>query len=424
METEGDLTQAPATPADLAVTAAVGQLPAYRSVLAWDAAGADAEAAFNSVADLPGLLVVKAGALRGLLSRQRFMELMTHAFARELYLGRPLSRLPDEIWPEPLIVDEDGSVAEVAHRALSRPLGQSYDPLVVRCSGGVLQVLDMRVLLLAQGQVLARYAASLETTLDALRRAQDNLVEARKMAALGSLVAGIAHEVNTPTGLALTAVTHLRALTAEILEKFRAGTMKRSDLDRYLGQADEDGSHIEVNVARAAELIRSFKQVAVDQTSQERRSFALRPYIEAVLFSLRPRLKHLPHRIEVECPAELAMDSYPGALAQILSNLVLNAVIHAFPDGRAGTIRIAARSDGGMVDLSVADDGCGIPAEHLPHIFDPFFTTRRTDGGSGLGLSIVYNLATHALGGEVRCESAVGKGSCFSLRLPCEGPRP
>lgn len=422
MEPEGCSGQVSTLPIDPSVTLLVGDLPAHQAVIDWDAAGADIEKSFIGRPDLPGLLVTRNNVVRGLLTRQHFMELMANPYSPELFLRRPVSYLPEEIWQAPLVVSEAAEVAEAAQLALSRPIQYSYDPLVVHSADGTLRVLDMRVLLMAQNQVMARYAASLETTLAALQRTQDNLVEARKMAALGGLVAGVAHEVNTPVGLALTATTHLSELTAGIREKFLAGSMKRSDLERYMGLADEDSGHILVNLTRAAELIHNFKQVAVDQTSQERRRFSLRPYIEAVLFSLRPRLKRLAHRIEFDCPDSLEMDSYPGAFGQILSNLVLNAVLHAYPDGRTGTIRIVATADGGMLDLKVSDDGCGIPPENIPHIFEPFFTTRRSDGGSGLGLNIVYNLATHALGGEIWCQSDVGLGSCFHLRLPCKGP--
>ncbi len=423
----GDLShqqQIPTVSPDLDTSAVVGALPTYEVGLSWDASGGDAEAAFNRQAELPGVLVTKDGALVGLLCRARFMELMTHPFAPELYLRWPLSRLPKDIWPEPLIVAADLPIADAATRALARPAGQLYDPLVIRQIDGRLAVLGLQVLLLAEGRVLARYAASLETTLTELRLAQDNLVEARKMAALAGLVAGIAHEINTPVGLALTSGSHLRQQTAMLAEKLRAGTIKRSELDQYLVLAEEAGSHLETNLQRAAELIRSFKQVAIDQTSQERRSFDLRQYIEAVLFSLGPRLKKLPHRVEIDCPADLKMDSYPGAVAQVLSNLILNAVIHAFPQQQAGHIRIAAHSDGALVTLSVSDDGVGIPPENLPRIFDPFFTTKRGDGGSGLGLHIVFNLATRTLGGEVRCDSTPGMGTTFQLRLPLEGPQP
>jgi signal transduction histidine kinase len=176
------------------------------------------------------------------------------------------------------------------------------------------------------------------------------------------------------------------------------------------------------NLQRAADLIHSFKQVAVDQSSGERRRFALRAYIDEVLLSLAPRLKKTPHRIEVDCDETLGVDTLPGARAQILTNLVSNSLLHAFPDGRAGLMRIECRAEGREIHLRFSDDGVGIAPANLPRIFDPFFTTRRGQGGSGLGLHIVYNLATQMLRGSIRVSSNPGAGTVFDLRFPATLP--
>ena len=171
-----------------------------------------------------------------------------------------------------------------------------------------------------------------------------------------------------------------------------------------------------------AELIRSFKQVAVDQSSGERRKFLVRTYIDEILLSLAPRLKKTPHRIELDCPEAVMLDSYPGALAQILTNLVSNALMHAFPDGRVGHLRIAVETIGPLLRLSFHDDGVGIPQSDLRRVFDPFFTTKRGSGGSGLGLHIVYNLATQILRGDISVTSEPGRGATFVLTIPLKVP--
>lgn len=255
-----------------------------------------------------------------------------------------------------------------------------------------------------------------------LREAQAQLVQSEKLASLGGLVAGIAHEINTPIGVSVTAASTLENRTQRMREDYAAGTLTRPELDRYGEMAVEASRIILKNLQRAADLIHSFKQVAVDQSSGERRRFALRAYIDEVLLSLAPRLKKTPHRIEIDCDETTSVDTLPGALAQILTNLVSNSLLHAFPEGRAGVIRIQCRAEGADVHLRFSDDGVGIAPANLPRIFDPFFTTRRGQGGSGLGLHIVYNLATQMLRGTIRVHSDPGAGTVFDLRFPATLP--
>ncbi|WP_051340126.1 PAS domain S-box protein [Azospirillum halopraeferens] len=263
-----------------------------------------------------------------------------------------------------------------------------------------------------------------ERALADLRVAQDGLIRAEAMASLGELVAGVAHEINTPVGIGLTAATHLADQTRGLRERFAAGAIRRSDLAQYLDAVEEGTRLLVVNIARAAELVNSFKQVAVDQSSGERRRFDLRTHIGEVLFSLRPRLKRTAVTVDVSCPEGITMDSHPGPLAQVLSNLTINAVIHAFPDGAAGHVRITVqRLEDGFVGLEFADDGVGIAPADLERIFEPFYTTRRGDGGSGLGLHIVRNMVTDLLGGRVTVDSAPGEGTRFTLILPCTAPQ-
>jgi PAS domain S-box-containing protein len=264
----------------------------------------------------------------------------------------------------------------------------------------------------------ARSNHELAEALGRLKEAQIQLVQAEKMASLGALVAGVAHEINTPVGVGVTAASTLQARAGELRTAYENQELRRSDLDRFIALADESTQIILRNLQRAADLIHSFKQVAVDQSSGERRSFKLRGYIDEILLSLRPKLKRTAHVVEVECPDDLVVDSYPGAIAQVLTNLVTNSLLHAFDDARPGRIRIAVRREPEHVELAYSDDGRGIPPENLPRIFDPFFTTRRGTGGTGLGLHIVYNLVTQRLGGSIQVASEPGKGTRFTLLLP------
>ena len=254
--------------------------------------------------------------------------------------------------------------------------------------------------------------------LEQLRDAQKQLVQSEKLASLGALVAGISHEINTPLGTSVSAASTLQEHSARISAEHEAGKLTRSSLKHFVGLAQESSAIVLRNLQRAAELIRSFKAVAVDQSSDERRRFGLKAYIDEVLLSLRPHLRRVRSAVEVDCPEDLELDSYPGAIAQILTNFVTNSLLHAFEDAAQGHIRIAARAEQGAVTLQYSDDGKGIAPEYLTRVFDPFFTTKRGAGGSGLGLHIVFNLVTQRLGGTIEADSTVGQGARFTLRFP------
>lgn len=263
-----------------------------------------------------------------------------------------------------------------------------------------------------------------ERALRDLKEAQAHLIQSEKMAALGSLVAGVAHEINTPIGIALTGASLMAERTRLIRRDFEAGTLRRPDFADFLDTAGEAAQLMLLNIDRAAQLIQSFKQIAVDQASEERRVFDLRDYIDEVLRSLGVRIKRAAHGVEVECPADLLIDGYPGALSQVLTNLVMNSIIHGYPPGQHGTLRVAVRAVGAdEVELVYADDGRGIPPELHGKVFEPFFTTSRGAGGSGLGLNIVYNIATRRLKGRIALDSAPGRGTAFTLRFPRVAPK-
>jgi len=258
-----------------------------------------------------------------------------------------------------------------------------------------------------------------EKALQDLREAQHSLIQAEKLASLGGLVAGVAHEINTPVGIGLTGASTLAVETEKIHKLYQADDMGQQDFEDYLDVAARSARLLLSNMERAAALIQSFKQVAVDQVSDERRRFDLGVYISEVLTSLQPALRKTDVAVNVACPAGLEIDGYPGGLSQVLTNLVLNALTHAF-DGRTnGTIHIRVdQPSADLVRLSVGDDGRGIPTSNLGRIFDPFFTTRRLAGGSGLGLHIVYNIVTRTLRGSIDVESEDGVGTTFSIVFP------
>jgi signal transduction histidine kinase/ligand-binding sensor domain-containing protein len=262
----------------------------------------------------------------------------------------------------------------------------------------------------------AKHAA--EQALVDLREAQRGLIEVEKMASLGSLVSGVAHEINTPLGVAVTASSMLTDRTARLQRKFDAGELSAAELADFLGTAREASVMVDRNLERAAQLVSSFKQVSIDHHSDERRRFALSDYLRTLLRSLEPNWKRRPITFELDVEEGLDIDSHPGALAQVISNLIQNALVHAFADNEPGTLRLSARPLGAdRVELELADNGRGIPADVLPHVFEPFYTTRRGRGGTGLGLHITYNLVTARLGGQIEVRSSP-EGTRVFVRFP------
>lgn len=265
--------------------------------------------------------------------------------------------------------------------------------------------------------------AELSSALSTLKAAQQELTRSEKLAALGSLVAGVAHELNTPVGNSVMVASTLQQQTAE-LQRGLAQGLKRSALEAYVRDTTAATDMLTRNLHRAAELVTSFKQVAVDQTSSQRRRFQLEEVLSEILLTLRPMLRKTTCEVEAEIDSGLEMDSYPGPLGQVVTNLVTNAIVHGFDGRDHGQVRLrAGRWGDSELELEVCDDGNGIPPEHLARIFDPFFTTRLGQGGSGLGLNIVHTLVTDVLGGRISVDSEAGRGTCFKLLLPLSAPR-
>jgi PAS domain S-box-containing protein len=262
-----------------------------------------------------------------------------------------------------------------------------------------------------------------EAALRNLRETQNSLIEAEKLAALGRLVAGVAHEVNNPVGISLTVASALERKTAMFAAEVGRGELRRSSLNDFLDTSRDASSQLVANLNRAAELIQSFKQVAADRNYSDQRSFDLGDLTEQVVMSLRPGLRKHNLTLNVDCQPNLMMNSYPGPYGQVLTNLFLNSVAHAFPDGKAGTVEIQVRESGkDNVEVIFSDNGCGMSLDVRRRAFDPFFTTRRDQGGTGLGLHIVYSIVTNRLGGRLDLDSAPGGGTRIQMILPRTAP--
>lgn len=253
-----------------------------------------------------------------------------------------------------------------------------------------------------------------------LKQTQQQLIAKERLAALGSLTAGIAHEINTPLGISISAASSIKEDTSLISQKFTSGTMKRSELSDFVHTMEDSSSMLLGNLRRAAELVQSFKQVAVDQSSEKQRVFEFKQYLEEVLLQLNPKIKTSKHTINVEGSEYLSIDSYPGAFSQIITNLVLNSLIHAYEPEDSGVILIEFQERNEEFIFIYSDDGNGILPEHLKQIFDPFFTTKRNQGGNGLGLHIVYNLVTQKLLGTIECDSKLDLGTKFTIKMPIQ----
>ncbi|TAF84339.1 MAG: histidine kinase, partial [Curvibacter sp.] len=266
----------------------------------------------------------------------------------------------------------------------------------------------------------------LEARVDArnqeLQRAMGQLVQSEKLAALGSLVAGVAHELNTPIGNVMAVASTLTDEAGSFSRKLLSGAARRSDVEAGAARIAEASQLIERNANRAAKLINDFKEVAVDQASSRRRRFQLLAVVEEVLNTARPMFKTANHEVQLQIAADLELDSYPGPLEQVLTNLLSNSIHHGFDGTDSGRISIHAQLDGSRVLLHYADNGKGIATDNLPHIFEPFYTTKLGRGGSGLGMYIVYNLVTNVLGGHIGIESEPGAGTQIRIAIPQVAP--
>lgn len=266
--------------------------------------------------------------------------------------------------------------------------------------------------------VLEEINIQLESSNNELKETQAQLVEKEKMASLGRLVAGVAHEINTPVGISLTGITHFQKMLEKIATLIEEDELEEEYFVKFIENSRELSSSICLSLKRAADLVKSFKQVAVDQSLDGARRFKVKQYVEEILLSLHNKTKTTKHRIMVNCDEHLEIKSYPGEISQIITNFIVNSLAHAFEPTQSGEIRIEIQQNNDTLCLQYSDNGKGMDKENLKQIFEPFYTTAREQGGTGLGMHIVYNIVKQKLQGTIEVDSQMGKGVDFSITFP------
>jgi len=309
-----------------------------------------------------------------------------------------------EVFKESLYEAEKGAVAEAKRQALE----ESNQELEIKVQ--------------ERTEELADRNDALKEAVEKLKVAQDELLEREKLAALGSLVAGVSHELNTPLGNALTVLTSISDETNQITTALESGEITQTQLKTYLEYSQSGLSLAEKNLSRAGSLVKNFKQVAVDQTSESRREFDLKEVTDEIVETLKPSYKHQAFEFITDIPDHIVLDSYPGPYGQVISNLINNACLHGFDKRPYGSIRISAKTNTEGVCIVVSDDGVGMPENIQQRIFEPFYTTKLGQGGSGLGMNIVYNMVTGILGGKIQIFSKEKQGTQIELKLPMTAP--
>lgn len=260
--------------------------------------------------------------------------------------------------------------------------------------------------------------ALLLEALEELHDTKNELVKAEKMASLGELVAGVAHEINTPLGVAVTGISQIDGQLQQLETNKNTGKLTASNFDGFINETKSLVELMNDQLQVASSLIKNFKEVAVDQHNSDIRDVELNTYMNKVMDTVRPKFKPTNIDLYLDCDESLALKTRPGAFSQVVSNLLLNSLIHAFDDNEVGMVKIDCKEIGDKIKVEISDDGKGISKENLEKVFDPFFTTKRGQGGSGLGLSIVYNIVTEALGGRIEASSELGQGTTFTIELP------
>ena len=258
----------------------------------------------------------------------------------------------------------------------------------------------------------------LEDTITNLKATQNRLIESEKMASLGGLVAGVAHEINTPVGISLTGITYFSEINRKIKKNYEDNNVTEEEFKKFLEISNELAHQITANLNRTAQLVRSFKQVAVDQSSEIKREFDVKEYIKEVLLSLENITKKTNLSIEVNSKEYIVINSYAGTFSQIITNLIINSIKHGYNSGEKGTISIDISKNKNFIKIIFKDDGKGISKTNIKKIFEPFFTTNRKEGGTGLGLNIIYNIITRQLKGSIDCVSTEGEGAMFLILIP------
>ena len=255
---------------------------------------------------------------------------------------------------------------------------------------------------------------------DRLQRMQEHLIYSEKMVSLGSLVAGVTHEVSTPIGLGVTGMSHFLHQTKKLKELYDKEEMTQEDFENYLLEAEKTADIVYTNLITATNLIKSFKKISVDQSSKQSYEFNLKEYVDEIIISLHSKLKHTNITVVNEMDPTLMLNSYPGSFAQIFTNFIMNSLIHAFKDDEVGEIVISATGNDKNIVINYKDNGCGIDAQYIDKIYEPFFTTKKDEGGSGLGLQIIHYIVTQELAGEISVDSTPNKGVDFKIVIPRE----
>jgi len=272
--------------------------------------------------------------------------------------------------------------------------------------------------LATQKQTLELNEKELIKSLDQLKKAQTQLVESEKMASLGGLVAGISHEINTPVGIGVTAVSYLRECVQSLQQKIDSKSLTQTDMTKFLADANNCTALLSTNLDKASQLIQSFKEISVDQTSEAQRDVDLVGYLNEVLVSLQPKFKRHNHQINITGDEKLIVFCQAGAISQIYTNLILNSLIHAFPDKDDGQMTFNFSHDNDNITITYQDDGVGLSEDSLEILFEPFYTTKRGQGGSGLGTHILYNIVSQALNGKISAQSELGQGLLYTIEFP------
>jgi two-component system NtrC family sensor kinase len=327
------------------------------------------------------------------------------------HIGPQRNWLPDDI-------QHASQVTDIASRALANHERHTFQNEIHVLNAKLLEANDA-----LEARVLERTQALAQSNQE-LHLAMNKLVQSEKLAALGGLVAGIAHELNTPLGAALTCSTTLSSESKELAAHLASNSLKKSVLESFVATSVSASQLIERNLRRASELVTDFKQVAVDTTSARRRTFDLLETVDDVVNMLHSQMRHTQHQLHISIPVGIMMDSFPGAFEQVIANLINNSLLHGFEHKKEGQMSLTASREGSdKVTLVYEDNGCGIPNELHRRVFDPFYTTKLGQGGSGLGLYITYNLITGVLGGELYLESATDQYTRFTMKLPLLAPQ-
>ncbi|MET3105740.1 two-component system NtrC family sensor kinase [Oxalobacteraceae bacterium GrIS 2.11] len=332
-------------------------------------------------------------------------------------LVKESERLSNGVLSNPIVLNRSDEIGHLAQtmEATRQALARTFSELEIKNN----QLTDYSNTLETKVKVRT---TELETALKNINHAHQELTRIERMASLGSMVAGVAHELNTPIGNCLLVASTLEAEVSRFSGIFKSASMRKSDLEKFLQIANESSTLLLRGLNQAAHLVGDFKQVAVDQSSAQRRQFDLHTMMLELTSLLMPGLSKTPYILVLDIPTDIQLDSYPGPLGQVFTNLINNSVTHGFHDRNYGNMRIAAQLMGNKVNMTFSDDGHGIPPEILHRIYEPFFTTRFGKGGSGLGLSITYNIVTNVLGGEIIAHSEPNQGCTFTITVPLVTP--